>query len=68
MLSFADSVTISMDPQSLLFTFRPTAVKPKLGRYKVLKVIRCTIYLSALLYTIQHISGELKTLTDSMIF
>lgn len=65
-LSCSDLARIFIDHRNICFTFHPTAVKPNLGRHTVLKVIRWSLYLSAFLYTIEHIPGELNTFADIM--
>lgn len=66
LLGGVHDVSIFTDHPNLLFIFHPTAVESSVGCHKLLNFIRCTLYLSAFSYTIEHVLDKLRTIGDIM--
>lgn len=66
LLSYDPTTRVFTDHRNLLFAFNPVAMKPSLGRHKVLKVVRWALYLISFNYRIEHVPGDFNTWPNIM--
>ncbi len=66
MLSCDPITRVFTDHRNLLSDFNPVSMEPSLGRHKVLKVVRWALFLSAFMYSIEYVHGDVNTWSDIM--
>ena len=66
LLACDPTTRVFTDHCNLLFAFNRVAMEPSLGRHKVLRIVRCALYLSAFNYRIERVLGSSNTWPDIM--